>query len=79
MHKKGIFGLVCSLSWVVTALVALNIGLSALQVYDFFSMGFFATNPAFRMYLEVAIGALGAWSLFGYVKHMFFCSSNCEC
>ncbi len=79
MFKTGIFGFLCTLSWFVTALVALNIGLVALNVFDFFSLNVFMMNPMLKMYIEYAIGFLGAWSLFGFVKHIFYCGGKCEC
>ena len=79
MHKRGLLGLVSSLSWVVTALVALNMGLAALGIFNVFALNFFMMNPTITMYTAVLVGFLGAWSLLGFVKHLFYCSGSCEC
>lgn len=79
MHK-GVLGLLSQAAWLVTAVVALNIGTRALGIFDFYMLNVFVTNPAFRMYFDYSVGFAGAFSLFGFVKHVLYCGhGSCEC
>jgi hypothetical protein len=77
MFRRGLIGFLSSLSWIVTALAALNMGLAALAMFDFFSFNYFMMHPEVRMYTMVGVGFFGAWSLFGFVKHLVYCSGEC--
>jgi hypothetical protein len=80
MHKGGIMGLVAKLSWFITALAALNIGLAAAGLFDFFSMEFLLSQPGLRMGLQYFVGFMGAFSLFGIVMHTMYCKpGKCDC
>lgn len=80
MHKGGIMGLLAKLAWIVTGLAALNIGLAAAGLFDFFSMEFLLTQPGLRMGLQYFVGLMGAYSIFGAVMHIMYCKSGkCEC
>jgi len=79
MHKN-ICGLIAKMSWLITGLAALNIGLDALNIFDFFKTEFILKNPSMQLWIEYAIGLAGAWALFGLTRQCYQCVSGaCIC
>lgn len=76
----GIVHWLCKISWLLTALASLNIGLAAAGMFDFFTLEFVMSAPALKQVIQYAVGLSGAWSLFGIVRHLMYCGSGkCEC
>lgn len=77
MCHRGFMGFLSSVALLVTGLVSLNAGLSALGVFNFFLMSFFLMNPSLMMYTQLFVGLCGAWTLICWVKHLFYCNGKC--
>lgn len=65
--KSFLLRTVSMISWLITALFALNAGLKQLGWFDFFSINAIASNPHTMMIITYVIGVAGAISLIMYV------------
>lgn len=75
MKKDSLMCWAAKISWVVTALASINIGMSLFN-YNFFESDFFVMNLQSLGQLIVAvIGLSGAFSFATFVMH---CSGKCK-
>ncbi len=71
--------LLCAISWVITALAAINIGLMPFG-YDFFTSSFVLNNlTRFIIPIHYAIGLAGAFSLAKFVWMLSCGGAGCGC
>lgn len=75
--KSFVMRIISMVTWLVTALYALNAGLKQLGWFDFFSMGSIASNAHTLMVLHYIIGAAGAISLIVFVLSLLHRESCC--
>ncbi len=73
MMDKGIWGWICCVAWVISALGAINWGLLALK-FDIFERLQMLSN--LRMPLLYIVGIAGVISLIGWIQHVI---KGCEC
>lgn len=75
MMRSPLMKFVCMLTWLVTALFALN-ELTKHFGFDFYNLEFMKTNPHAVMILSYVVGVAGLISLVKFVMHVT-CRHHC--
>lgn len=79
MMCGGVVGLISKVTWFVTGVVALNIGLAAFGITAL-DYSKFVANPQLKTYIDYLVGASGAVSLFYFFQRAVACvSGTCHC
>ncbi len=74
--RPGIMGILGKAAWLVTVLAALNMGLAAAGIFDFWTTGFVMGNAQLAKTLMYVVGACGAWGLFTFCMAASHCMSG---
>lgn len=75
MQNSGLMHFVSKVVWLLTALAAINIGLTQFG-YDFYLVDFVASKPSVVMVIRYAMLVAGVLSLAMFAMR---CSSGCSC